>query len=207
MVAKESKIRLLRAGIAGFVAGCRVADIEDSAFGALVKVKLDDSTHAYGLVYDIHIDDDGLVQQLVTSDTVDENVIADNRTNRNVPLEMSVIAIGYEQNNQIKHLLPPRPPLSLEVIEKCSQEEIYKFTTATDRFGYFRHILRAKELPIGELLAAHIEQAHIANTANGKPDWVKTATKELIVLLRDDYHVLMSVLNALSDIDAFQGGE
>lgn len=208
MDAKEYKIHLLRAGIAGFVAGCRVTDIGVLRFGELVKTRSDDATqaYAYGLIYDIHIDDDGLVQQLAIANTIDKNVINDNRVNRNVPLEMSVIAVGYQKNGQIKHLLPPRPPLSLDVIEKCSDKELSDFTTATERFGYFRHILRAKELPIGELLAAHIEQAHNANTLNGNPDWINKATKELITLLRDDYHTLMSVLSALGDVIESQGG-
>ena len=75
--------------------------------------------------------------------------------NRIVPVEMSVLAVGYEQDGKISHLLPPRPPLSLDVIYLCSDAELAKFTSA-GHFGYFRHILQAKDIPIGELLAAHI---------------------------------------------------
>jgi hypothetical protein len=48
----------------------------------------------YGLIYDIHIDDDGLVRQLVTADNVSEEVLRDNRERRIVPVEMSVMAVG-----------------------------------------------------------------------------------------------------------------
>ena len=60
------------------------------------------------------------MRQLVTAVGVDESVIADNRLNRNVPLEMSVLTVGYRQGGRISHMLPPRPPLSLDVIYLCS---------------------------------------------------------------------------------------
>jgi hypothetical protein len=193
--------RILRASNAGLVVGCRVAQVEAPAFGALVRIPQTNGYQIYGLIYDIHIDDDGLVRQLITAEGVDENVIADNRVNRNVPLEMSVMAVGYQQNGRIFHLLPPRPPLSLDVIYLCTPEEVRQFTSS-GRFGYFRHILRAADLPVGELLAAHLKQAGEIQTASGDPDWANRATQELIVLLRDDYPSLMSVLGALGDVYA-----
>jgi hypothetical protein len=153
----------------------------------------------YGLIYDIHIDDDGIVRQLVTAERVDDAIVADNRVNRNVPVEISVLTVGYQEKNRTRHLLPPRPPLSLDVIYQCDPEEVCQFT-ATGRFGYFRHILRAKEIPIGELLAAHLEQANTAHQVNGNTTWISSAAQELITLLRDDYPALMSVLGALSDV-------
>ena len=79
--------RMLRAGTSGFVVGCRVSQLNLPSFGALVSVPLEDGYQVYGLIHDIHIDDDGLVRQLVTADGVDAAVIADNRLNRNGPVE------------------------------------------------------------------------------------------------------------------------
>jgi hypothetical protein len=110
--------------------------------------------------------------------------------------------VGYRQEGRIFHLLPPRPPLSLDKIYLCDGEEVCQFTAA-GRFGYFRHILRAVLLPVGELLAAHLQQAYLAHCQNGDPDWASHATQELIVLLRDDYQTLMSVLSAVGDIVDF----
>ena len=188
---------LLRAGTSGFVAGCSVSQMETPAFGALVRAPIVDNYCVYGLIHDIHIDDDGLVRQLVTAGEVREKIIADSRVNRIVPVEMSVLTVGYEQDGKISHLLPPRPPLSLDVIYQCSQAELAKFTSA-GHFGYFRHILQAKDLPIGELLAAHILE--VKNKTNNN-QWVEQATQELITLLRDDYPTLMSVLGALSEVN------
>ena len=55
---------LLRAGTTGFVAGCSVSQAETPAFGTLVRAPLDKDYSVYGLIHDIHIDDDGLVRQL-----------------------------------------------------------------------------------------------------------------------------------------------
>jgi hypothetical protein len=193
--------RILRASNAGLVVGCRVAQVETPSYGALVRIPQASGYQIYGLIYDIHIDDDGLVRQLITAEGVDDNIIADNRVNRNVPLEMSVMAVGYQQDGRIFHLLPPRPPLSLDVIYLCTPEEVRLFTS-TGRFGYFRHVLRAADLPVGELLAAHLKQAGEIHSAAGDADWANRATQELIILLRDDYPSLMSVLGALGDVYA-----
>ena len=186
--------RLLRAGTTGFIAGCRVNQLNVPAFGALVRAPLGEGYQVYGIIHDIHIDDDGLVRQLVTSGHVSDDVVRDNRENRIVPVEMSVLAVGYEQDGRVHHLLPPRPPLSLDVIYMCDRQDTARFT---ERLGYFRHILNAKDAPVGEVLAAHILQARAAH-ADGK--WAEKATQEVITLLRDDYPTLMSVLGALGEV-------
>src|SRR5512135_1872771 len=106
--------RLLRAGTTGFIAGCRVNQMEAPSFGALVSALLGDGYEVYGLIYDIHIDDDGLVRQLVTADNVSDVVFRDNSERRIVAVELSVLVVGYLRNVKVYHLLPPRPPLSLD---------------------------------------------------------------------------------------------
>jgi hypothetical protein len=190
--------RLLRASTTGFVVGCRVSQLEAPEFGALARVPLGTGYQVFGLIYDIRIEDDGLVKQLITSEKVPQEVYADNRVNRNVPVEIGVLAVGYQQKDTISHLLPPRPPLSLDLIYLCDADEMCAFTSA-GHFGYFRHVLRAADLPVGELLAAHLRQAQAVQLAAGNPGWIDAATQELITLLRDDYPTLMSVLGAISD--------
>jgi hypothetical protein len=191
--------KLLRADNSSFVAGCRVADLKSPTLGALVKVPLEDKTEIFGLISNISITDDGLVRQIVSGENIPAEYTADNRYNRNLPVEISVLTIGYQQNNIIFHLLPPRPPLSLDMIFLCDTAELIRFTS-TGHFGYFRHILRAENFPISELLATHLSQAREMHQASGQKDWFENASKELITLLRDDYATLMSVLSALSDI-------
>jgi len=191
--------RLLRSGTAGFVVGCRVSQLEAPSFGALVRVPLEEGYQVYGLIYDIHIDDDGLVRQLITAEEVPEEVLRDNRENRNVPVEIGVLALGYQLGDRVLHLLPPRPPLSLDAIYLCSPEETVRFTGAGS-FGYFRHILRDENKPVDELLAAHLMAAKAAQEAAGHSDWLTGALQELIALKRDDYQGLMNLLRAAGEV-------
>jgi hypothetical protein len=191
--------RLLRSGTTGFVVGCRVNQLNAPSFGALVRVPLEAGYNVYGLIYDIHIEDDGLVRQLITAEDVPEEVLRDNRENRNVPVEIGVLALGYEKDNRIFHLLPPRPPLSLDTIYLCSTDEIVRFTGA-GRFGYFRHLLRDRDKPVDELLAAHLMAARSAQAAAGNQGWFDAALHELIAILRDDYQGLMNLLGAAGEI-------
>lgn len=196
--------RLLRASTSGCVVGCKVSGLNTPSFGGMVTVPLDERYKVYGLIYDMHIDDDGLVRQLVTAEKLDAGVIDDNRINRNIPAEISVMFIGYLDGEKAIHRLPPHPPLSLDAIYPCSDQEIIDFTSA-GHFGYFRHILRAADLPIAEILSSHLSQVgEIFQKAN-QPEWIKDATREVITLLRDDYATLNTVLNALADLDLYSG--
>ena len=143
----EIKIgRLLRSSTDAFVVGCQVSQIDAPAFGGLVRVPLGDGNQIYGLIHDIRVEDDDLVRQLVTTENVDDSIIADNRVNRNVPVEISAMVVGHQQGEAIRHLLPPRPALSLDMIYLCSDEELVR-VHQRGRFGYFRHILRADKSP------------------------------------------------------------
>lgn len=190
--------RLLRANTTGFVVGCRVSEADTPMFGGLVRAPAGRDEQIYGLIYDIRINDDGIVRQLVTAEGMEEAVIADNRVNRNVPLEVSVLTLGYRDRDGFQHLLPPHPPLSLDTIHLCEDQEVRDFTSH-GRFGYFRHVLRASDLPVAELLAVHLQNAQQVHTRIGNPQWAQDAAKEMIVLLRDDYSTLMNVLSALED--------
>jgi len=190
--------RLLRSSISGCVVGCKLTQEHAPAFGQMVLIPLDADNRVYGLVYDIHIDDDGLVRQLITANGISEEVIEDNRQNRNVPLEMSVIFIGYETSGHISHLLPPRPPLTLDSIYPCSDEELVRFTSFGN-MGYLRHLLRSQDLPVAELLAVHLRSAIAASHAEGS-NWASGAVETVIAILKDDYPQLMDVLGAISEV-------
>ena len=191
--------KLLRAGTTGFVVGCSVSQFGEPMFGAIVRAPVYEGYEVYGMIQDIHIDDDGLVRQLVTSSgDISEEVLRDNRERRIVPVEMTVLSIGYRKDQKVYHLLPPQPPLSLDRIYLCDDNETVQFTNHGN-FGYLRHLLRAQTAPVGELVAAHLRMAGAAHGAAGK-EWVGNAIRHLIGQLRDDYQSLMDVLNAASEI-------
>ncbi len=190
--------RLLRSNIRACVVGCPTAQ-SFPEFGSLVNIPLDADTSAYGLISDIHIDDDGLVRQLVTSASVPDAVIQDNRLNRNVPVEMSVLFVGYKYKDKISYLLPPRPPLSLDSMYTCDDNEIRAFTSEGN-FGYLRHILDAQEVSAADLLAVHLEKAKTAHQGQKNEGWFDQAVSYIIQQLRDDYPRLMNIMQAVANI-------
>lgn len=199
----ETKIligKLLRADNHAFVAGCRTKDLVAPALGALCKVRLEEGLEIYGLIGNIIINDDSLVRQLVSGISIPTEYTEDNRHNRNLPVEISVLCVGFGLGGKVYHRLPPRPPLSLDALYLCDDEELVRFTN-TGRYGYFRHILHLEDQPVEEILTAHLARARQAHAASGRADWYTGACKELIVLLRDDYEGLMNVLNALAELE------
>jgi hypothetical protein len=192
--------RLLRSNTRGCVVGCHVSR-PAPAFGSMINIPTE-TGRVFGLVHDIHIDDDGLVRQLAAAGSVPDEVIFDNRTNRNVPVEMSIIFIGYSIDNKISHLLPPRPPLSLDEMYICDAEDLRNFTNS-GHFGYLRHIISEQDIPAGELLSAHLQAANTAQKDGGNPNWINEAIQEIIILLRSNHELMTNVLGAISD--AFLG--
>ena len=190
--------RLLRSNTSACVFGCKVNQQNSPIFGEMVRIPLSNGLQIYGLVSEINIDDDGLVRQLVTAPEVSREVIEDNRQNRNMPVEMSVVFIGWERDGAISHTRVPTPPLSLDEIFPCANEEIVHFL-AGGRFGYLRAILRNPELPAADLLTAHLRQVARAQQGSGA-NWIEPSLRQVIALLKDDYPVLMDVLSAISEI-------
>ena len=191
--------RLLRANTSMCVIGCKVTQTDSPAFGDMLRIPLLDGSQIYGLVYDIHVDDDGLVRQLVSAAEVSEEVIEDNRQNRNVPIEMSVAFIGWERENLISQTRVPRPPLSLDAIFRCSDAEMIRFLQR-GAFGYLRTLLRNPELPAADLIAAHLRQVIHFQGGEDMRLWVEASLNEVIAQLKSDYPQLMDVLSAVSAV-------
>lgn len=190
--------RVLRASTTGFAVGCRVNQLSTPAFGSLVKAQPVEAREAiYGLIYDINIDDDQLIRRLVMVEEPRPEVIEDQRRNRLLPIEMSVLAVGYRLGGELRYGLPPRPPLNLDPVELC--DDVDEVTHFTDRLGYLRLILRAAAsgAPVDQLLVAHITQVR-ALRRDGDA-WAMRVVTEVIELLRGNYEVLIPTLEALSD--------
>ena len=185
--------RLLRANTSGCVFGCRINEMEQPGFGQMLRIQLSDHSLIYGLVHEIHVDDDGLVRQLVSSPNISQEVIEDNRSNRNMPAEISVVFIGWERQGQLSQTRPPRPPLSLDKIYTCSEEEVAAFCSH-GHFAYLRAILRDQNLPAAVLVTAHLRQISQAGIE------LSNALREVIALMKDDYPQLMDVLSAVSEV-------
>jgi hypothetical protein len=193
----ESEIgRVLRASSAGYAIGCRVSQLSMPSFGGLVKAQPADQREAvFGIIYDIHIDDDPLVRRLVLAQSPQRATIEDQRANRLLPIEMSVLSVGYRLDGRLRHGLPPRPPLNLDPVFLCQDlDEIRAFTEDP---GYLRLIMRAAvdKVPVDQLLVAHIGQVYAQRGQDAA--WAVRTIDVLIDALRNDYDVLMPALEAL----------
>ena len=188
--------RVLRANTTGFAVGSRVKQLSTPGFGSLVKAQpVGEHEAIYGLIYNINIDDDQLIRRLVMVEDPRQEVIEDQRNNRILPIEMSVLAIGYRLNGSLHYSLPPRPPLNLDpVILVEDTEEIKQFT---ENLGYLRLILRAEggRVPVDQLLVAHMHDVYLRRGED--VEWVVSVVRELLELLRSNYEVLIPTLEAL----------
>jgi hypothetical protein len=186
--------RVLRASNRGFTVGCRVMQPDIPAFGSFVRA--DGQTPAsaiYGLIYDVAIQDDLFVRRFVIAEPPEE-VILDQRKNRQVPIEVSVLAVGCREGGHIVHRLPAQPPVTLDLLYQCSPAEVVEFTA---RFDYFRLLLAATDAPVDELLAASLRAAAAARPPSERQRFMVEAGRELARLLSADLLRLDGLLRRL----------
>ncbi len=190
--------RVLRVSTRGFVIGCEVMRPEIPAFGSFVQAEgVAPGSLIYGLIYDVSIDDDLFARQFVVANPPEE-VVLDQRENRQVPIEVSVLAIGCREGGHIRHNLPLQPPVTLDWLYQCDPQEVYAFTS---HFGYFRLILEAREVPADELLAASLRAAAAVRPPSERRPFLVAAGRELARLLSGDPVRLEGVLSRLGVSD------
>jgi len=186
--------RVLRASTRGFAIGCAVMQPQIPAFGSFVRAAGETSGQAiYGLIYDVSVEDDPFVRQFVGADPPEE-VVRDQRENRQVPIEVSVLAVGCGEGGTIRHCLPAQPPVTLDWLYQCDDAEIRAFT---DRFDYFRLVLESREVPADELLAASLRAAAAARPVAERDRFLVGAGRELVRLLAGDPTRLEGLLRRL----------
>jgi hypothetical protein len=175
------------------------------AFGSFVRAQGRSSGQAiYGLIYDVSVEDDPFVRQVIGANPTEE-FVHDQRENRQVPIEVSVLAVGCAKAapalpnalpspTTIRHCLPAQPPVTLDWLYQCSDEEVRAFTA---RFDYFRLVLEAREVPADELLAASLRAAAAARPESERETLLVDAGRELVRLLAGDPTRLEGLLRRL----------
>jgi hypothetical protein len=188
--------RVLRASTVGFACGTRSGELDLPTFGAFVRTQdpIDTRLEVIGLIYAIQIDDDPLVRQLIMANHINPQTIRDQRENRMVPVEMSIVNIGFRVNGESYHNLPPRPPISLDPVYLCDSECITQFTEQLD---FFRLVLNTSAVPAEELIAAAIRYAATARSAGEQSDFLVKAGRRLVTLLGNDLVRLNHVLRLI----------
>jgi hypothetical protein len=177
------------------VFGCSVPEPEVPLFGAFVKAPAQRGTaEVIGLIYDIVVEDDPFVRQMVATPDLSETYIQDQRQNRQVPIEVSVLAVGYRGGGAFVQALPPQPPITLDRISPCPREEVLAFT---ERLDYLKLILDSPDAPADELMAVSLKRAAELRPAQDRAFFLKNAGKELARLLSRDLARLENLLRRI----------
>jgi hypothetical protein len=194
----EPIARVLRASTISYDCGTRSADLQTPTFGAFVRTlhrsAADDGDEVIGLIYAMRIDDDPLVRQLILANNLNAATIRDQRENRMVPVEISVVNIGYRADGQSYHNLPPRPPMSLDPVYLCDADTVREFTENAD---FFRLLLNTAQVPTEELLAAGIKHAAAARPFRDQRDFLIRCGRRLATLLSHDLPRLNHLLRLI----------
>jgi hypothetical protein len=190
--------RVLRSSTTSFSVGCpRPLDEGNPPlpeFGALVKVVRPTGDIIYGLIHDVRIEDDAFVRQLVAAAVSEPEMIEDQRQKRQVPVEVSVLAVGHGRGLEMHHRLPPHPPGALDEVLVCNAAEVVRFT---ERHDWLRLVLAAPDAPLEQLIGAALRHAAKARPPDQRDLYLVSAGRELARLLADDLLRLDGILRQL----------
>ena len=194
--------RLMRSATTGFVFGCTLPEPDVPRFGDFVRAPAQRGRiDVIGLVYDIVIQDDAFVRPLVAAGDLPDEYILDQRRNRQVPVEVSVLAVGYRQNEPdgdvsgFQQGLHPQPPVTLDAIVACTRDEIAAFTERPD---FLRLVLEAVEAPGEELAVVALRRAAAARLVNDRALFLRDAGRQIARLLPRDLPRLERILRRLA---------
>ena len=116
--------RVLRSSTTSFTVGCRQLISEQDQlipeFGALVRADAKGGSVIYGLIYNVTIEDDAFVRQLVAAGVESPEIIEDQRQKRQVPVVVDVLVAGSGRGLEVYHRLPAQPPSTLDQIYLCN---------------------------------------------------------------------------------------
>ena len=170
---------VLRADIRGFVIASRIPEPNVPTFGTFVRAPIQQGqADAVGLVYDIRLQDDPFLKNLAVTvmgeDLTEYNeIIRDQQENRVIPVEISVVAVGYLQVNHgkmnIYYGFPPQPPMILRRIHVCSREEVLIITEKPD---FMRVLMDNTNISADELITTALKRAAMLRSSAERPDFL-----------------------------------
>ncbi|HLF26651.1 MAG TPA: hypothetical protein VJG32_09965 [Anaerolineae bacterium] len=172
--------RVMRSSTGEFSIGTRLMQADTPRFGSFVKAPSTDGCDVIGLIYDVLIEDDPFVRQLISADVPDEYIL--DQRQRQLPTIVSVLVVGHCREGQMYAYLPSQPPTALDTLVTCLDGEIVRFT---EDFTYFRTVLNAMNARPDELLAASLRHAAQARHGDGR-EFLVRAGRELARLLASD---------------------
>ncbi|NOX62711.1 MAG: hypothetical protein GXP42_12310 [Chloroflexi bacterium] len=193
--------RVLRSATGVFTFGCTQNEENIPQFGQPVRAAGADGD-VYGLVYEIIIQDDPFVRQIVAaSDSLTPERIEDMRQRRQVPVEVSALAVAYRRGELVRQGVPPRPPAALRRVFACNRGEVDE-VLGRGGFQFMRIALNHAQCPAEDLLVASLGWVAQCRPPGQEQPYLVEAGRELTRLLAHDPLRLDAILRGLADLTA-----
>ncbi len=191
--------RVLRSTTANFTVGCQqlIADQDNLTpqLGALLRADGRGGEVIYGMTFNVTIEDDAFVRQLVAAGEDRPEYIEDQRQRRQVPVVIDVQTVGFGKDGKIFHRLPPQPPRTLDVIYTCNGSDTVRFT---ERQDWLRLIISSLSPNVDQVIVAALRAASEARPTNvEREQYLVSAGRELAKLLALDLSRLDGILTQL----------
>ena len=187
--------RILRSTATTFTFGRTLNASDIPAFGQLVKAELPNG-EVFGLIYEIIIEDDPFVRQVVAASAdMSAEKVEDMRQRRQAPVAITALAIASRQRGRLVHGVPPRPPAALQPILPCDCAET---RDVLGDFAFFRRILDHAQCPSDDLLTAGLLQGAGCQAPGQDRPYLLAAGRELVRLLAQEPARLNALLHRLA---------
>ncbi len=184
--------RVTRCSTQGFIGAVRQLDPQTPTFGTLCKAEAQGgSTFVVGAVYNISIEDDPFARHVASSDRASSEQIADHIVNRQTPIEISAIAVGYMKDEDCFYSLPPQPPLTMAEIIPLTDAEIITFTAELD------FIPTLVNFHNDELTAAVLRTAAQSRPESERHSYLQAGGRACARLLNEDFVRLETLIQKI----------
>ncbi len=201
--------RVLRADIRLFVAASRLPEPDVPTFGTFVRAPIQQGRrYLIGLVYDIRLQDDPFLREIAAAMPADdrgyEEVLRDQREARAMPVEISIVSVGYRYGEDYRYGLPPQPPMLVHDVFVCGEEEVRAFTARPD---FLRPLLESRDIPADDLMARALLHAALLRPEAERRGYLTRMGRFLARYLGGDPLRLEKILRQLIAVPALRVGE
>ncbi len=198
--------RVLRSDIRLFTVASRLPEPDVPTFATFVRAPIQQGNrHLIGLVYDIRLQDDPFLREIAASIPVDEagyqEIIRDQREVRTMPVEISIVNVGYETEEGYRYGFPPQPPMLVHTVSLCDEATVYAFTEHPD---FLRPLIESRDLPADELIARALRRAARLRSAAQRRPYLTAMGRYLARYLSHDPLRLEKVLRQISTLPELQ---
>ncbi|WP_322802573.1 hypothetical protein [Thermoflexus sp.] len=184
--------RVIESSARTFLVGCRLTAEDIPAFGSFVQTARGETT-IIGIIYDLILEGDELTRMVALQDVPPQEIQQDMIENRNIPVQIGVLTLGYMRDRFTYYGIPHQPPALLEPVYTCLPAQIQRFTEQPD---FIRTLVEAREAS-DDVLAAVVRAAAAIRPGPHQRDFLIQVGQELVRLLADEPTRLGQVLRRI----------